>query len=314
MIKVILSFLMIFSFSNDGIANCEMGISAIHTIAEYRKSNLKKAFLVAKNRDLTRTSIFKDLPFDLFEKVYTVKTSINDCKTLKLIKHKNFDVHYGPHYTVVGCPDFPNSAIIEIDHEKSEVIIPTELVVKMSSPEDGSFIEKVSAALISKTGFTATSSVNGKVGYGTIEKSDIVNLKKLKFTHTQIGSADQKFISSTTNLKIKNYGKYLANVHKDKKYVIRLNELLVNYPILLFTFGENTIFFGDGSPCLDYDSYMAAIQKKDNSDIVVSEFKITSAFDLSGNGFPDIIVVNNDLIYLVDSEGKFYVVSSGIAC
>jgi len=184
----------------------------------------------------------------------------------------------------------------------------------MSSPEDGSFIEKVSAALISKTGFTATSSVNGKVGYGTIEKSDIVNLKKLKFTHTQIGSADQKFISSTTNLKIKNYGKYLANVHKDKKYVIRLNELLVNYPILLFTFGENTIFFGDGSPCLDYDSYMAAIQKKDNSDIVVSEFKITSAFDLSGNGFPDIIVVNNDLIYLVDSEGKFYVVSSGIAC
>ena len=50
MIKVILSFLMIFSISNDGIANCEMGISAIHTIAEYRKSNLKKAFLVAKNR------------------------------------------------------------------------------------------------------------------------------------------------------------------------------------------------------------------------------------------------------------------------
>ena len=168
--------------------------------------------------------------------------------------------------------------------------------------------------MIKKTGFTASSSPTGEREYGKISKKDIVNLNDLKFTHTLVGNGDRRFISSTTSLKVKNYGKYLANVLTENKHVRRLNELLVGYPIILFTFGGETIFFGDGSPCIDYHSYMAAKEQKDNSVIGFSGFQITSAYDLKGDGFPDIIVVNDELVYFIDSDGKVYVLSVGITC
>ena len=322
--------IFLFGTSTSLKANCEAGGYFIHTKATYHKDS--NIHFLKGGRDPKRvSSAFETMYTPLPAGKYKISNLLK-CDSINIKVIKTDDEREPEKYSIEGCAEIDSSLkyFYQIDAAKKTIIIGKALAVKSNLEHNVSIIEKNIKSTLDKTTISADTidpdfpNPEAK----KIDRKDILNLPDYRFNHTQVGKS---FIMSIALLEIQNLSKYY-NLY-DMPYAIKtpaekikmesaFSKMTASFPVIYFTKNEKTEFLGDGSWCSskavnDLMFNLFVIDKPSQPRTKLGDiysYKITDAYDLNGDGEPDIITINDVVSYWLKDMNSLLVIESQYGC
>ena len=304
-------------------ANCEAGADLMHTIAQYG-SGAPDTFFFLYTYDPANQQLMLQATAGAHGSVGTgvERESIRlmrgkaSCSYETAIEEQESDPDSMEPTKVkvplAECAAFaegiPRSGYLKIDHTTGTWFLPTELALTTTTQVPTA---EQAAAIRTRSLARLTEWLNGNPPHTrALVESDVVNLQQPDITRTMAGESFSMWAVRY----------HLANLTQMVQSLAQTESPppVVGFPIVYFQRAKETPFFiGDGSWCALYDGFPRPTPGSDSPGSNIPEidrFTLTKAFDLSGDGLPDVLELNRLYAYHLDQAGKLWVIHYGEGC
>ncbi len=209
--------------------------------------------------------------------------------------------------------NLPGSSAISVNFEKREILFPINLVRTISKNVNltKNDLTKMQSDFLKNSTVIARHS-NFKPDAELLKFSNILNFSNPNTEITKIGKRFQMIVGK---FKLKNLDKmfHLGNWAGGDNVTKSLIGKTMDFPAIFIKQDKGLPrMVGDGSWC----SSSVIIGETFSSTHVESlyDFKVTNAYDFSGNGLPDVIEINNKFSYQINSDNTVTVLDNDKVC
>ena len=160
----------------------------------------------------------------------------------------------------------------------------------------------------------AESGILGQMLRGRIEPGDIASTQIETMT---VGFGQRPFVMAIAVLTLRNLDRLYGGLEwlpADLAPRLRINT--IEYPVIFFRPSSGSArYVGDGSSCASTRAFRGDPQPETTPQLgAVERFRITGAFDSNDDGAPDVLEVNDRFAYLLEPDGRLFVVRFGLGC
>ena len=317
--RALLGLLPALLLSSPADANCEAGGYQMHTVAEYGSGDPDTNFLLYRHdaeKGQLRLQRTASGGGDLFDSAaprsVTLLRGDTRC-TLEAadeggVAQKTEEEGQELVVPLNGCADFakgiPASGYLQVRLSQNHWLLPTELPLKSDAsarpaPAHAAEIRQVALRQLGRW-------LHGEpMGSRAIAEADILNLDQPDITHTTAGEG---FTLWAMRYRIT----HLAELRSGLNIPTPVPPV-VGFPVVFLQRGEAApVFIGDGSWCALAVGYPVPRPGADIPE--VERFTLTKAFDLDGDGLPEVFELNSAFAYHLAEDGKLWVFHYGEGC
>ena len=312
--------------TGSAVANCESGAYMIHTVAEYAESeDIKASFLRIESADSTGFRLVSVAQGGLprLEEArgpvqepgenppLTVVTEYQRCLSASARFEEDPIGRLG--LRIEGCADLvqPNGYVV-YDAQRRELRIPRPLSIQRgTSPQGAVAIEGEIQSAIAGLDLVAAAGLDLHPERVTSpERIQTADIESILFEHTQVGAPGRGALLSVAVLRLRNLDRLLPIRGDPDPESVRGR--LADFPVLFLSqSGGPSRYIGDGSACAGLrlhlpsaDAFLGALDR----------FVISGAWDLDVNGTPDLIQVNDRVLYWIQPDGPLLVLDYRQGC
>lgn len=313
--------------SNPAFGNCEAGGYSIHTIAEYKPYEVQRSVLPYWKETPTGLGIEPNRVDDLSRHLPALRSpglrlvhGNRSCSGTTLSLRERY---VDPHERRLDAPlcgylleDLPSHGYAILDGTRATLrfmdALPIDLV-DLASQERAVLEAEVRARL---AGLTLYAETFGEER-ARIEAAAVVSSR---IETTTAGFGPPPFAMVVAVLELRN----LDRLYRDggRGYApgfdvpARLAGRTIDYPVIFFrTRAGGVRYVGDGSSCATSSVVAAAVNSGPRDPLgAVERFRVTGAFDANSDGAPDVLEINDRFAYLLERDGRLFVIRVGVGC
>jgi hypothetical protein len=315
-------------------ANCEAGGYAIHTIAQYKKPDPKRVFLLYRREEsgkiLAQTAATEEA-LTAIAGPLRMDSGTTSCTTIssgiwldsKFVPGDPYSAEHPYHFSLEECDalreQIPGTGYLLLDTVAKAIRFPREMHVD-ESPAPAAERKKIADFVRQDLGnrvlylFTYGREAYSRIEPGVIDGS--------RAEVTTIGRGDHRLVVHVELLRL-TVRSALIGEHRatdaqtqreeDLRYGIASGK--ADFPVLYFKHPSrrDPMFIGDGSLC-SYVQYQRYPEPQAGAEGSFDRFRITRAFDFDLDGTADLIEVNDRFAYWLDASGVPEVIHYGLGC
>jgi len=314
--------------------NCEVGGYSIHTLAEYKPSEPHRFVLPYWKEGGGRLGFAPSyvegepvnaLASPTLRLEHAGAVCANPSYTSIERYHAPHDIQHRLDATACGAlfENLPTHGYAFVDTTRFVMSFADALPIDFVSlgEEDLASLEAEIAAQLPRLPLYAESGPGGREGRGRIDASHI---RGMRLEPTSVGLGPRPFVLAIAVLDLTGVDALYDLSYFGERLPARLRaEDRLEYPVIFFRrAGGAPTYAGDGSWCASVRvgdllgrGGHAAPERGSSSLLGAAErFRLTGAFDANGDGAPDVLEVNERFAYLLEPDGRFFVIRIGAGC